>query len=158
MRESKFSAAVILGVLFAGCGAKWNVTDQRFFKYQNKDVRVAGVIEMTEDGRQWVGGQKGVQLETRFYADEYETILLETGERVGKAIEEAGSEGKKEIFKLPITELRLGGTGNSYPRLCAEIKLKDSNVSEWTRVGCLDQADTPSESPTGGLGQEAPET
>lgn len=144
--------------LLMGCGAKWKVEDQRFFKYQNHDLRIAGRISMTEESNQLVDGDHGVTLNTRLYTDEYSTMIRSDTQRVGRTLEDLNSKGKKEIFTEIIKDIRLGGTANSYPYLCAEIQVDDSNVSEWTRVGCVYRDDTPSESETGGIGQEDPRT
>ncbi len=140
--------------ILQGCGAKWSVSEQRFFKYQNKDIRIAGVVELTEKGKRPLNSDNGPQLEARFYTDEYLTVIHEANMRVGAELEKQGMIGKREIFKLPITDVRLGGTSNSYPKICAEIRVDSSNIEKWTPLGCVGENDTPSESETGDIGRD----
>ena len=109
---------------------------------------------MTEEAKQIIHGEKGTDLEIRIYTDEYKTLIYEEKQRLGKTLEEMDTKDKREIFTVPFKNLRLGGTANSYPKLCLEIKVDLSNIHDWSPVGCILHTDDPSESPTGGIGTE----
>ena len=102
----------------------------------------AGAINLTKDG---------VECKIRLYSGGYGSILKEYETRVGEDLEKSGAENVPAIFTYPITDMRLGGTPNSYPDFCAEIQIDNSNFQDWFKVGCINYQDTPSESPTGGL-------
>lgn len=153
--KSIFLAGASAGtILLTGCGSEWLMTEQKFFKYKNRDVRIAAKVMLTEKKSKLNAARAdGVDFELRIYSGGYATILKETTAKAGGKLEETGTTNVAMIFTHAISEPRLGGTpSNSYPDLCAEIKLEKSNLREWTRVGCVNQNDTPSESPTGGLG------
>lgn len=143
----------LIGVLATACGGRWNVTNQQFFRYQNQDVRFAGEIQMAGKPKELLSIHKGADVQARLYSDNYETVIYETDLRLGSDLDSDGDTQTNEIFTIPITEIRLGGTSNSYPNLCAAIRADDSNISDWIHVGCINDNDPPSESPTGGLGQ-----
>jgi hypothetical protein len=153
MTKKQLGCIALLTALFlSGCGAQWTVSDQRFFKYQNKDIRIAGAVELADEGGP-LANDRSTEIEARLYTDEYRTLIQKGRLEIGNAVSSEGITHQREIFKMPFKEVRLGGTSNSYPRICAEIRMDDSNISEWTRVGCVHADDTPSESPTGEIGR-----
>lgn len=139
-------------LLLAGCGSKWTVADAKFFKYQNKDVRVAAKVMLNQKEKPRVGSSDGVDFQMRLYSAEYKEIIGTVEGRAGEHLEKEGTVNIPEIFVLRTTDYRLGGTPNSYPDFCAEVRMDHSNIDNWLRIGCVNFNDTPSESPTGGMG------
>ena len=143
-------AAMASLCLLSACGSQWSTQDAKFYKYQNKDVRVAAKIVMHEKSKP-VEGSGGVDFELRLYTKDYAAVLTERSEKVGATLEQAGTVNVPEIITIAISEWRLGGTPNTYENFCAEIRMDRSNVDDWRKIGCVNYVDTPSESPTGGL-------
>ncbi|HEY8280071.1 MAG TPA: hypothetical protein VIH99_10625 [Bdellovibrionota bacterium] len=153
----KHHTLVFLGLYcFActGCGSEWQIQESKFYKYQNHDVRVAAKIYLTRESPSPLAGSGGEEFSMRLYSGNYSSILAEEKKTVGKSLEENGRTDAAEIAVIAIDEFRLGGTPNTYTDFCAEIKMEHSNVQDWRKIGCVNFVDTPSESPTGGLGTE----
>ncbi len=132
-----------------GCGSRWTTTDAKFFKYQNKDVRVAAKIMMNEKAKPSSSG--GVEFAMRLFTKDYGSVLTEVEQTVGEGLESSGTTHVPEVITIAITDFRLGGTPNTYQDFCAEIRMDNSNIPEWRKLGCVNFVDTPSESPTGGI-------
>ena len=143
-------AAMASFCLLSGCGSQWSTQEAKFYKYQNKDVRVAAKIVMQEKSKP-VEGSGGVEFGMRLYTKDYAAMLTERSDNVGAALEQGGTVNVAEIVTLAISDFRLGGTPNTYQDFCAEIRMDNSNIPYWRRIGCVNYVDTPSESPTGGL-------
>lgn len=148
--RAAFAAMAVLCV-FSGCGSQWSVVDGKFYKYQNKDVRVAAKIMMNEKAKPGLGSSNGVKFEMRLYTKDYASVLTEQSKTAGETLERDGTTGIPEVLTVAISDWRLGGTPNTYEDFCAEIRMDNSNVTDWRRIGCVNYADTPSESPTGGI-------
>lgn len=148
----KHAIRIVMSLYFvfsAGCGSRWTTTESKFFKYQNKDVRVAAKIMMNEKAKPDSSG--GVGFAMRLFTKDYGTVLTEIEQTVGEGLESSGSVHVPEVVTIAITEFRLGGTPNTYQDFCAEIRMDNSNIPDWRKLGCVNFVDTPSESPTGGI-------
>ncbi len=76
----------------------------------------------------------GPTADIRFYDDGWNTIIVNTSATLGSALEEEGDEqlieeGHYQVWLLPAS----GG----FDRVCAEIRVEDSNIPDWTEVGCI---------------------
>jgi hypothetical protein len=140
----------LCALALSGCGSNWTVADSKFFKFQNRDVRVVATLEKVESVQPLAENTAdSPALQVRLYTANYESLLHETNAKDAKRLEDSN----KHLAMVVMEDRRLGGTSsNSYPEFCAEIRMDHSNIREWKRIGCLHYTDRPSESPTGGLG------
>lgn len=83
-------AALVSLCLLSGCGSQWSTQESKFFKYQNKDVRVAARIVMHEKSKP-VEGSGGVDFEVRLYTKDYGAVLTERSDKVGATLEQSGT-------------------------------------------------------------------
>lgn len=131
--------SLLLVALLAGCqdvgltaktdtGALWlRVTDLAVSPDPQGYAVLSGTVTLWEDvdGRDYVG-------EAVFY-DAEDEVIAETSGPIAAGLRLAGDAMD---FALTHPDVRLGTAQGRYERVCAEFRLDDSNVAEWTDAGC----------------------
>ena len=114
----------------AGGDGDWLVEGLTLQRNSLNYAEVAGRV--TLQGA-YAGG--GTQAEVRYYSDDYATVIIGTSAAIGQSLEAAGETQSFEITHYSVYVVPATG---GYERVCAEIRVTDSNISNWTPVGCLE--------------------
>lgn len=127
--QPKILALTATAALLSACENTYDISEQQYKKYMNKDIRMVGVVKLKKDT------DDKPKLEMRYFRDEdYRTVILTQDQQIGQGLEH---EGDSAEFHVPTTQIRLGRTEGQYPIICAEFRVEDSNYPEWSKAGCL---------------------